>query len=544
MKEHFNFSKWPAEKHEEKALMGLETHQKENNIKEKTMALLNEFHVISLRQKKLNNELKKSFQSLVQKHETFISLYNLAPVCCLILDHAGVIVDINQRGAELLKMPKDAVMDKRFHSFISKDNLGDFYDFLQQIKKSATRKSMEIRLSLNIKEHVYARMEGIAIQNQSATKIKYYITVVDITANRKSQLTLQQTKDHSRLLLCNSNSGAWALRSADRTMYLDDSSCAILGLKPSQFDGSINQIIQCIHADDQEKTRFCMEDGIALNKEIDTEFRVITNAGQLKFISFKGHEVANFKKDGMCYSGILMDYSEPKRLEEETKDLRRKQERLILSATLTAQEKERAAISSALHDSVCQVLYGIRLNLQSLQFPDQLKDEFVTINQLLDQAIMETRQISYELTPSVLKDFGFSAGIKEMAQRLYTPTFQIQCSIKSSADLLPPKVQLCLFRIIQELINNSIKHAKASLVKIKVGLKHEEVTVSVADNGIGFDATAKDAFNKGLGLSGIKNKVFLLDGTIVFKSSKKGTTTTIKFKNDSIQIIGAGNRNY
>lgn len=171
--------------------------------------------------------------------------------------------------------------------------------------------------------------------------------------------------------------------------------------------------------------------------------------------------------------------------------------------------------------------------MQNLQFTNKMKDEFVTINQLLDQAIMETRQLSYELTPSVLKDFGFSAGIKELSQRLYTPNFQIQCSIKSSADLLPPEVQLSLFRIIQELINNSIKHAKASLVKIKVGLKLNEVTVSVSDNGIGFDATAKEAFNKGLGLNGIKNKVFLLDGTIFFKSSKKGTTATIKFRNDS-----------
>ncbi|MET3113500.1 PAS domain S-box-containing protein [Pedobacter sp. CG_S7] len=342
MKEHFNFSKWPAEKQEEKVLMSLDPHQPGNNTKEKTPAVLDEFDVISLTRKKLNSQLKKSYQSLIEKHETFISLYNFAPVGCLILDYAGVIIDINQRGADLLKMPKDSIIDKRFHSFIPKDNLGDFYDFLQQIKKSATRQSMEIRLTLNAYEHAYARIEGIAIQNQSATKIKYYITVFDITANRKSQFTLQQTKDHSRLLLCNSNSGIWAIRTADNTVYLDDNSCTILGLKPSQFDGSINQIMQCVHNDDREKTRFCLEDGIALNKEIDTEFRVINNTGQLKFISFKGHEVANFKKEGMCYSGILLDYSEPKRLEEEAKDLRRKQDRLILSATLTAQEKERS----------------------------------------------------------------------------------------------------------------------------------------------------------------------------------------------------------
>src|SRR5690606_3248814 len=99
----------------------------------------------------------------------------------------------------------------------------------------------------------------------------------------------------------------------------------------------------------------------------------------------------------------------------------------------------------------------------------------------LDQVIKETRNISYELTPSVLRDFGFVAGIKEMAQRLRTKTFIIDTKIASEADLLHPQIQLYLFRIIQELINNCIKHANASQVQVEVSIENDWVTLLVVD---------------------------------------------------------------
>ncbi|WP_432712545.1 sensor histidine kinase, partial [Pedobacter sp.] len=203
----------------------------------------------------------------------------------------------------------------------------------------------------------------------------------------------------------------------------------------------------------------------------------------------------------------------------------------ILEATIMAQEKERAEISSTLHDSICQILYGIRLNLQSFQIKHKFKDELSNVNQLLEQAIKDTRQMSYELTPSVLKNFGFTAGINEIAQRLNTPNFHIKCNIPKAVNQLPADVQLYLFRIIQELINNTIKHAKASVAEIKIVLNDQQIMMSVSDNGTGFDPNSMAIQPKGAGLSGIKNKVFLLDGEMLVNSTTHGTTTIIKFKN-------------
>src|SRR5690606_39186744 len=102
------------------------------------------------------------------------------------------------------------------------------------------------------------------------------------------------------------------------------------------------------------------------------------------------------------FAGIIMDVTERKRLAREAERLKVEQQRTVLSATLDAQEKERLKISRSLHDSVCQILYGIRLNLQSLGHYKKYKKDFENVDQLIDQAIRETREISYELTPSVL----------------------------------------------------------------------------------------------------------------------------------------------
>jgi len=257
------------------------------------------------------------------------------------------------------------------------------------------------------------------------------------------------------------------------------------------------------------------------------EFRIITREGKIKTISAKGQEVSNDVGNNY-FAGIVMDISERKRLTHEAEIMQREQQKLILAATLDAQEKERYKISSALHDSICQILYGIRLNLQNVQHTSDLKNEFKNINQLLDQAIRETRELSYELTPSVLRDFGFTAGIKEMAQRLSTPAFRIKTSIKTSADLLDQNVQLHVFRIIQELINNCIKHAHATDAEITVYIKDGYVNLQISDNGRGFDV--EKSLSHGSGIRGIRNHVFLLNGDMDIKSSDHGTKVAIRFK--------------
>jgi len=151
---------------------------------------------------------------------------------------------------------------------------------------------------------------------------------------------------------------------------------------------------------------------------------------------------------------------------------------------------------------------------------------------LLDEAIRETRAISYELTPSVLRDFGFIAGVNEMAQRLSSSGFRIYTNVDSDIETLPKEVQLYLFRMIQELVNNCLKHAKASEARVEVSTEGDIVRLNVKDNGVGFKQADEENSLKGSGLRGIKNRIFLLDGLMDVEASPTGTVVRLSFRID------------
>lgn len=493
--------------------------------------LLGELQIFQLELEMQNDELSASYQMLESERSKFAGFFNLAPVGYFILDHLGMVEEANQTGADMLAISKSNVLQKRFQSFIAPEDWENFYAFLHRMQSKDSKQSCEILVSLNGGQELYTRMEGIAVSDIFTGKSKYYVTVIDISESRNAQQKLIETSQRLEMTLTASGTGTWTMELGNNKVFLDAYSYSILELNAWEFDGTIKGLIALIHPNDQEKVRHKLLNMVNTFNDLDLEFRIITKSGKLKIISAKGHEVNN-ETTHNYFAGIILDITEHKRLAREAEALKKEKQKLVLSATFNAQEKERYKISSALHDSVCQILYGIRLNLQNIQLTRNLKGEFTNVNKLLDQAIRETRELSYELTPSVLRDFGFNAGVREMAQRLSTPQFRIKTIINSRADLVKPEVQLYVFRMIQELINNCIKHANATEAEIRVCTEDEITTLVISDNGTGFEKEVEESLSQGSGIRGIKNRIFLLNGKIDLQTSAKGTSIAIEFRND------------
>jgi PAS domain S-box-containing protein len=494
--------------------------------------LLSELQIFQLELEMQNEELAESANLLESERSKFAGFFNLAPVGYFILDHIGMVVEANQTGADLLNIGKQRLTGKRFQSFVDPENWELFYAFLHSMQTSENKQSCELSLLLPDRSEMYTRMEGSAIYDSISKKTQYYIAVIDVSESRISQQKLKDTTQRLEMTLNASETGTWTMEPGNNKVFLDDYSYTLLGINPWEFDGSAKGFIAMVHPEDQARLRQQLLSAIHISKEIDLEFRIITKDAKIKTMCIKGKEAYGPAKT-TCFAGILMDVTEKLRIAEESKNLQNEKQRIILSAAFDAQEKERYRISSALHDSVCQILYGIRMNLQNIQTKLNLADELRGVNSLLDQAVRETRELSYELTPSVLRDFGFSAGVREMAHRFSTPSFSIKTTIRSSADKLHQDIQLYIFRIIQELISNCIKHAKASMAEVKVYTENDSIRLIVADNGKGFVTNTDDALLKGSGLRAIKNRVFLLSGTMDLHSSETGTTITIIFKNSN-----------
>lgn len=221
---------------------------------------------------------------------------------------------------------------------------------------------------------------------------------------------------------------------------------------------------------------------------------------------------------------IIEDISERKRLEQAEKDLREKelflqQQAEVVKATLNTQERERERIAEGLHNSLGQLLFAAQLELNKVaNLQDQGERDAALRNagDLLYKSITECRQISHQLMPLVLHDFGLEAAIRAICQDM-SGAVNFSCDIRLQNPKNEKYFEIVVYRLIQELMLNIGKHSGATKGQVSIAENGREVTITVSDNGKGFDLQAVG--RQGIGLSGIRNNVTLLKGRYEIKTA-------------------------
>jgi signal transduction histidine kinase len=203
------------------------------------------------------------------------------------------------------------------------------------------------------------------------------------------------------------------------------------------------------------------------------------------------------------------------------------QQKETLNAIILAQEQERERIGEALHNGVAQLLYAMHTRLDMINVAtEQDQEKKDNVYSILQQAIKDARTVSYELVPSSLRDHGVAVALESLIAKIIVDSKpSIQIKIEGLEKRLPEKFEYSIFRIVQELLNNIIKHSEAKDGQIKIKLTKKELELIVRDNGKGFDSS--QASLKGIGLQHIKNRVALLNGDMKISSNNKGTAITI-----------------
>ncbi|MGZ3862652.1 MAG: tetratricopeptide repeat-containing sensor histidine kinase [Bacteroidia bacterium] len=212
-----------------------------------------------------------------------------------------------------------------------------------------------------------------------------------------------------------------------------------------------------------------------------------------------------------------------------------KQQEIRSKAVLEAEEKERVRIARELHDGIGQQLSAARLNIAGLQTALQIKtpeEEILLKNavDLLDDSVKEVRTVSHSMMPNALLKSGLVSAVREFIHRISsTGNLKVNLEIVGLSERLDQTTETVLFRVLQELVNNIIKHAKASEISIQLVRHETELNIMVEDNGQGFDV--KKTMNEagGIGLKNIQSRINFLNGNIYFDSFPgKGTTVTIE----------------
>lgn len=193
---------------------------------------------------------------------------------------------------------------------------------------------------------------------------------------------------------------------------------------------------------------------------------------------------------------------------------------------LAVQEKERQKIADELHDNLGSLLATLKINFETLNEQEKNVVLYAKTNQIIDEAYAEVRNIAHLKNSGVIGKEGLLLAVKKMAEKMSVPHKIIFNVIPSGLkNRIENTVEVLLFRIIQELATNCIKHANASEVNIYLNQYDNDINVMVEDNGKGFDVN-KINENDGIGLKNMERKVEQLLGTFTI-DTKKGRGTTI-----------------
>lgn len=207
----------------------------------------------------------------------------------------------------------------------------------------------------------------------------------------------------------------------------------------------------------------------------------------------------------------------------------------LLSAMLEGQESERSRLARDLHDGLGGLISGIKLDLaertNSLTLQES-KSIFRPVLQHIDDAIQELRRIAHSMMPELLLKAGLSEACKEYCRNLKKAHFEVVCQVFNFKGMDKER-EVVLYRIMQELLTNVVKHAHAKKVLVQLQQSDDLISLTVEDDGRGFDLN--DEKNKqGAGWRNIQSRVQYLKGGIeVYSDSEKGTTVTIECKSSA-----------
>lgn len=217
-------------------------------------------------------------------------------------------------------------------------------------------------------------------------------------------------------------------------------------------------------------------------------------------------------------------------------ELEREKSYLAARSVMEGEEAERSRLAGDLHNGLGGLLSGLKLDLSAMKENSVISRENVgSFNHalsLLDTSISELRRIAHNLMPETLIHYGLKTALEDFCLQV-SPAGKPEINVRFFGDEIryTKELELTMYRIIQELINNSLKHASASLITIQVFSEPQRLVAQVIDNGCGFDTSVSPNARKGKGLENIYNRVTAINGKLdIWSQPGEGTETSIEIE--------------
>jgi two-component system sensor histidine kinase DegS len=270
---------------------------------------------------------------------------------------------------------------------------------------------------------------------------------------------------------------------------------------------------------------------LSVNRQLENQLRTRRDELQRRLFSL---EEAMERADHLAsQTTVVLNYltSDLKDIGNAIADAKQKQEFGL--RVIEAQEEERKRLSREIHDGPAQMLANLLLRSDLIEKvytekgTDEAFKEIKNMKKMARSSLSEVRRIIYDLRPMALDDLGLLPTLKKYLATIEEYNMGTSIHFTNIGDdlRLPPNYEVALFRLVQESVQNALKHAQASEINVKIEVKKDFVVVVVKDNGVGFDVSTKKEGS--FGIVGMKERVEILDGTVTINSIKGMGTVVI-----------------
>jgi PAS domain S-box-containing protein len=457
-----------------------------------------------------------------QAKELFHYLFEQASLGIAVEDLDGKLLLVNPALCSMLGYGENELCAMSCSQFANPEDSQDDWALFQRLRAGfIDQYSLEKRYERKDGAQLWGRLNVSLLKNGDGGPPLVFAFVEDITERRRTEAALRESEQRLRLAAYAGKmfSYEWdaatdvIVRSGEYAEMLCDDKVA----QPTTGE----QILAKVHPDDREKV-LAADAALSVEKpHLRVSHRMARPDGTVIWVEKTGY--AYFDEQGKLLRivGMVADITDHKLAEAALADVSR---RLIDAA-----EQERNRIARELHDDIGQRLALLAIELQRLhQDPRDLPEVRRRTGKLQKQATniaTDLQTLSHKLHTTRLEYLGPVAAMRGLCEELGEQT-KVKIDFKSQ-DLpshLPPDISLCLFRVLQEALHNSVKHSGARHADVELWGTSGEIHLEVSDPGVGFDSEAAKE-NRGLGLASMEERLKLLKGTISIESQpKRGTT--------------------
>lgn len=454
----------------------------------------------------------------------------------LIENSADLIMMANAEGEFIYGSPSVKKMlgysgrdylNKNIFTFIHPDSITASQQLLGSLFQHPG-KAFTIYLSLLHKTGKEVLVEGIATNFLEVPGINALVANFrDITERKNAEKLIRESEELYKDLFDKSPLPIWVC-DADSFRFLEANEAAVQHYGYSRKEFLKLTAFDITSPEDHEELKRLLTTG---RKTVHHRLlrKQVKKNSELIYVEVLTHLIKY--KDRDSYLILANDITEKVKLRHQLMEEKIYRQKEIMKATIDAQEKEREEIGRELHDNVTQILTTARLCLSCVTDKIEVPDNMIErSSDIIATAIEEIRKLSKSLTQTYHKEIGLQLSIEDLVESIRLAR-QFQITLEFSVpdeQQLDDKLKMTLFRIVQEQLNNILKHAHASQVTISVTQNDEALHLLITDNGRGFNVREK---KNGIGITNIINRADIFNGRVKIDSSPgRGCRMSVHFK--------------